>query len=698
MHFRLITAGLLLSAACKTAEPLPEAASAASSGATSLATASLAERKPMPPGLELSVMDLSVNPCEDFYQYACGNWLKSTEIPAERSRWSRGFDTIDAQNEQALKEILEAIASGHAPLGTPFAQKLADFYGACMDEGKLEQSLPAFRAQLGMMQLSTPKARATTLGRLHAQGIHAFFTFESAQDFKDATRVLAQLDEGGLGLPDRDYYLSDAPRFKTVRDSYHGHVQEVFGLLGQNPAQAKASADAVLTLETQLAQVGLPRVDRRSPDKQYHPVEEKALAEWAPDLDWSAYFQAVGASKPGLMNVTHPPSITEAAKRLASTPASELEAYLTWHQLQAVLKALPKAFQDADFAFTSKHLTGAQKDLPRWKKCVAFTDEALGEALAVPFIAQRFGSDGKSLALEMVQDIEKAFERNLDTLAWMDGETKAKALDKVRRITNKIGYPEVPRNYDSLKVDRNSFLASVRASRAFAEGRKLAKIGKPLDRTEWNITAPTVNAYYEPSLNEIVFPAGILQPPFFNRKASTPVNFGAMGMVVGHEFTHGFDDEGRLFDAEGNLKNWWTDASAQQFVQKVDCVRHQFDNYVAVDDVKVNGALTLGENVADLGGLKLSHAAMLAWVEKHPEAVSESRYTPSQQFFLGFAQSWCARWRPEMARVAAQMDSHSPPFLRVNGPLGNLSSFQKAFGCEATTKMIRPPAQACQVW
>jgi len=700
MRFRLITAGLLLSAACKTAEPVPETPKAPAPTAAPQAAAPTAApaEKPVPPGLDASALNPSVNPCDDFYQYACGNWIKATEIPAERSRWSRGFDAIDAKNEERLKAILDTIATGSAPEGTPYAQKLADFYGACMDEAKLDESLPQLRAELAKIQVGTPKARAATLGRLHAQGVNAVFVLDSVQDFKDATQVIAQVDQGGLGLPDRDYYLSDAPKMKAVRDNYRQHVQEMFGLLGQDAARAQASADAVMAIETTLAQAGLSRVDRRVPEKQYHRLEVKALAAAAPGFDWSAYFQAVNAPKVASLNVTHPPYFTEAAKLVASTPAPALEAYLTWHELGSVIPALPKAFQDADFAFESKNLTGAQKDLPRWKKCVRFTDEALGEALAVPFVAQTFGADGKAKALGMVTDIETSFERNLDTLAWMDSATKAKALEKVRKITNKIGYPDKPRNYDALKVERGSFLTSVIGADAFERTRKLSKIGKPLDRTEWNITAPTVNAYYEPSLNEILFPAGILQPPFFSREATTPVNFGAMGMVVGHEFTHGFDDEGRLFDAQGNLTNWWTDESGKQFVQKADCVRRQFDNYVAVDDIKVNGALTLGENVADLGGLKLAHAAMQAWAEKNPQGLGDYRFTPSQQFFLGFAQSWCSKWRPERARVAAQTDPHSPPFLRVNGPLSNLESFRKAFNCPATGKMFRPAAETCQVW
>jgi endothelin-converting enzyme/putative endopeptidase len=703
MRLRIITATLAIAAACKTAEPLPETpkASAPPSAATAPAPApaQATAQKPMPPGLDEGAMDASVSPCDDFYQYACGGWLKTVEIPADKPRWSRGFESISERNVQRLRTILDGVAAGNVPEGTPYAQQLGDFYGACTDEARIEQSsLDQLRAELARLDVKTPKAVAATLGRLHALDVPVVFRLDAVQDFKDATSVIAYFDQSGLGLPDRDYYLSDDAKKKAVRELYQQHAQNMFTLLGQPAEQAKASAATVLELETRLAKASISRVERRSPEKIYHPTDAKGLKAAAPGFAWDEYLKAVKAPALGKVNVTHPPFFAEAAKLVQTVPAKDWTTYLTWHVVRASAPALPKRFQEEVFAFSSKALSGAKEDLPRWKKCVRFTDAALGEALAVPFIAQTFGAEGKAKAQQLVTDIELAFERNLDTLDWMDAPTKAGALTKVRKIVNKIGYPEKWRSYDGLKVDRASFFTSALNAAAFEKARQLAKIGKPLDRAEWGLTPPTVNAYYDPSMNEIVFPAGILQTPFFNRDASIPVNFGAMGMVVGHEFTHGFDDEGSQFDAEGNLKTWWTEEARKLFMEKVGCVKNQFDSYVAVDDIRVNGQLTLGENVADLGGLKLTHAAALAWAEKHPEEADKYRFNPSQQVFLGFAQSWCAKTRPEFARVLAQVDPHSPAFLRVNGPLRNLDSFRQAFNCPAGAKMVRPPAEACQVW
>ncbi|HZX42300.1 MAG TPA: M13 family metallopeptidase, partial [Myxococcaceae bacterium] len=386
--------------------------------------------------------------------------------------------------------------------------------------------------------------------------------------------------------------------------------------------------------------------------------------------------------------------VGQLAKRV---PRAQLRTYLAWKLLSSQVLALPKPFSDAEFAFNSKFLTGAKEDLPRWKKCVAATDAGLGEALAVPFVNQTFGADGKQVTKSMVQEIERAFDANLGPLSWMDASTKARAREKVRAVFDKIGYPDKWKTYDGLVTDRGTFLGNHLRSMAYENARDLKKIGKPLDRGLWLITPPTVNAYYEPSLNEIVFPAGILQPPFFNKEATDPVNFGAMGMVVGHELTHGFDDEGRQFDAKGNLTDWWTPESAKAFVERVDCVKKQFDGYVAIDDVHLNGALTLGENVADLGGLKLAFAAMQAYAKEHPErAAPPSRFSPEQQFFLGEAQAWCTNVRPEEARRRVTVDPHSPPRFRVNGPLSNLPQFQQAFGCKAGDRMVAQ--NRCEVW
>ncbi len=693
----LFAATCALATACKTAEPAPEAPLAA---APAPAPAAPVE-KPSPPGLDLAAMNLQADPCEDFYEYACGTWMRTTEIPADRPRWSRGFDAIQSRNEDILKALLTNAAEGKAG-DMPYAKLLGDFYGACMDEAQQEAALPALQAELARFDsVRNGKDLAKAVGGLHARGVPALFVFAPNQDLRDATQVIGEVDQGGLGLPDRDYYLKDDEKTKAVRDAYAEHVKNVFVLLGETPEVAQRRSETVLKVETELARASMSRVERREPEKLYHRLERKGLKAAAPAFAWDVYFTEVGARDVQTLNVTHPPFFETVSTLVQTLKPTDWKTYLTFRLVSDATLALPQRFQEEQFRFTSKALTGAQQDVPRWKKCVRLTDAALPHALAQPFIAQTFGADGKATTSQMVAEVEKSFERNLDTLAWMDAETRAQALVKVRKIVNKIGYPDVWRSYEGLTVDRASFLTSANNAMAFEVKRQLAKIGKPVDRGEWFMSPPTVNAYYNPATNEIVFPAGILQPPFFNREATPAVNFGAMGMVVGHEITHGFDDEGRQYDAQGNLKVWWTPAADKAFSERVRCVKEQFDAYTAVDELKVNGQLTLGENVADLGGLKLAHAAMQEWLERDSGAkaqVEGFRFSPSQQFFLGYAQSWCSKWRNAFARSRALTDPHSPPFLRVNGPLGNLPQFQQAFGCKEGAKMVRPAAQRCEVW
>jgi endothelin-converting enzyme/putative endopeptidase len=697
MKKALFAACCLLASACKTAEPAPTPPAPPPPREQPAP-----EAKPLPPGLEGAAINEQANPCEDFYEYACGNWVKNTEIPADRPRWSRGFDSIAARNEDVLREILEAASTGKAPEGTAYAQKLGDFYGACMDEAQLDASLPALKAELAKLTaVKNAKELAQVVGTMHARSVFPLFRLGSNNDLKDASQVIGELDQGGLGLPDRDYYLKDDEKSKGLRAAYQEHMKNTFVLLGETPEQAAKSAASVLELETALAKASLTRVERREPKNLYHRLERKGLKTEAPGLPWDVYFTAAGAKDLQALNVTHPPFFKEVERLVKSAKPETWRPYLTWHYVSSVVPALPKSFQDERFRFTAENLTGAKADVPRWKKCVRFANGALGEALAQPFITKTFGVEGKTTTQQMVVEIEKAFERNLDTLAWMDAPTREQALVKVRKIVNKIGYPDRWRNYDALKVERGSFLGSWVNAAAFEQARQLAKIGKPVEKDEWLMSPPTVNAYYNPPFNEIVFPAGILQPPFFNREATAAVNFGAMGMVVGHEITHGFDDEGRQYDAEGNLRDWWTPGSDKAFRERVACVKEQYDGYTAIDELKVNGALTLGENVADLGGLKLAHAAMEAWLAKDAEAAKQVggyRYTPSQQFFLGYAQSWCSKYRDPFARQMAMVDPHSPPYWRVNGPVVNLPEFQKAFQCQEGAKMVRPAAQRCEVW
>lgn len=683
-RFLIALVALSMTAACRTSEPVPQKPETSAP-------------KPMPPGLDESAMDLSADPCDDFYRYACGGWLDSTEIPADRAAWSRGFATLAERNEKLLRELLEDAAAGRLPEGTPWARELGDYYATCMDEASHEQALPDLQLELKKLDAKTPEALARSIAQMHARGLPALFRFGATQDFKDVTLVIGEFDQGGLGLPDRDYYLNEDAASRAVREAYLEHVARMFVLLGHSPEEAAGSAETVMKLETELARASLTRVERRSPEKLYHRLERAGLKKAAPSFPWDVYLKELGAEEVEALNVTHPAFFEQVGRMAKSVPPSEWHTYLTWHFVSSVVPALPKAFQEEQFRFVSKALTGAKEDLPRWKKCVAYTDGALGHALAQPFVAKYFGADGKATTSEMVKEIEAAFARNLDQLPWMDAETKTRALEKLHRIVNKIGYPERWRDYDGLQIDRGSFLANALRADAFERRRDLAKIGKPVDRDEWFMTPPTVNAYYNPLLNEIVFPAGILQPPFFNREATRPVNFGAMGMVVGHEITHGFDDEGRKFDAHGNLNDWWTEASGKAFVEKAMCVQDLYGRQVAIDDIKVKGDLTLGENVADMGGLKLAYAAMTDWAQRAGER-PDYRFTDAQQFFLGYAQSWCSKYRPEMARLRAATDPHAPPFLRVNVPLQNMKAFHEAFQCKPGDRMVLPEAERCEVW
>ena len=649
-------------------------------------------------GLDGAAIDNSAAPCDDFYQFACGNWLKNTPIPADRSRWGRGFNVIAERNQQTLKEILEAAADGKAPAGTPYAKQLGDYYATCMDEAKLDGAVPQLRSELKRIdRVSGSKAIATTVARLQNGGARALFRYGSEQDAKNATEIIGGIDQGGLGLPDREYYLSDDAKLKETREAYRVHVAKMFTLAGDSEAAANKKAAQVLDFETRLAKASLDRVSRRDPDKTYHRTDRSGLKKMSPGFDWSDYFKTIGTPGVEALDVTHVPFVAELSTMVRNVPASEWRSYLQWKAIAGHVVALPKPFSDEAFAFESKYISGAKADLPRWKKCVEATDMALGEALAVPFIDKTFGQEGKQVTLAMVKGIEQAFEDNLATLTWMDDVTKQRAREKAQKVFNKIGFPDKWKTYDGLVTDRGTFLGNQTRAVAYEKARDLKKIGKPLDRGVWQMTPPTVNAYYQPSLNEIVFPAGILQPPFFNKEATDAVNFGSMGMVVGHELTHGFDDQGRKYDAEGNLKEWWTPGSGQAFVERADCVKKQFDGYVAVDDIHLNGGLTLGENTADLGGLKLAYAAMTAYAQQHPERMPKGgRFTPQQQFFLGFAQSWCTNARPEIERVLARTDPHSPPRYRVNGPLSNLPQFQEAFQCKPTDRMVSQ--NRCTVW
>jgi endothelin-converting enzyme/putative endopeptidase len=650
---------------------------------------------PEPPGVNADWLDLSVHPCDDFYRFACGGWMARHEIPPDRARWSQ-FEIIRSRNLQILHEVLEATAAGRPPAGTPHAEKLRDFYSTCMDEAGLERSLPLLKEELAALD-RVKDARTLSAAVVSIQALGAGWPFElgAVQDSRDATRVIAQVDQGGIGLPERDYYLSGSERMKSIRTSYLDYLKTLFRLLGDAEAVAAGKAEAVMALETRLATASLPIVDRRDPNKVYHPVDGEGLEKAAPSFDWAALFSALQLDGSRTINVTHPPFLEGLEAAIREVPMDAWRAYLALALVRTAIPALPAAFQQADFQFTSKAITGAPADVPRWRKCVQHTDRYLGEALAVPFVDRTFGPEGKATTQRMVREIEAAFEESLRTLRWMDEPTRQRAMEKLHRITNKIGYPDRWQPYDDLKTTPAGFLQNWKAAREFSFRQELSRIGRPLDRARWLMTPPTVNAYYHAPMNEIVFPAGILQPPFFDRHATDAVNFGAMGMVVGHEVTHGFDDEGRLYDPDGNLSSWWTEASDAAFRQRARCLEDQYSAETVIDELKGNGALTLGENVADLGGVRLAYAAMKRAGAAAPPG---QRFTPEQQFFIGFAHGWCSKTRPENVRHRVKTDPHSPPAHRVNVPLRNFPPFASAFGCQEGDRMAVRSAGRCEVW
>ncbi len=651
--------------------------------------------KAAPAGVDANAIDTSVSPCDDFYAYACGSWMKSTPIPEDRSSWSRSFHDIDERNQKVLKEILEGYAAGKNA-SDPYAKKLADYWTTCMDEESIEKGglKPLAEAFATIDGLKDSKDLAATVRALYALGLHPLVGFGSGQDYKDATQVIGQLDQGGLGLPDRDYYFDKGKKPDEIRAAYVEHVGKMLALAGLESESAKT----IMKIETQLASAAMTRVERRDPKKVYHRMTLKQLVKLAPDFGFETFVTGLNVAADAPINVV---SLNSAKKLgdLKKEKPEDLRVYLKWHVLQERAGSLPKAFVEEDFRFTSQNLSGAKAILPRWKRCVKSTEASLGEALGQGFVKATFGPDGKAETLAMIGEIEAIMQKDLEQIPWMDDVTRKRALDKLHKVKNKIGYPDAWRNYDTLVISREAHAKNVLAAEAFETKRQLAKIGKPLDRKEWYWPPSTVNAGYDPNMNEMSFPAGILQPPFYNKKAPDALNYGAIGMVMGHELTHGFDDEGRQFDGDGNMSEWWTAKVNKEFDKRASCVVKQFDGYVALPDpdpkneLKVNGKLTLGENIADLGGLKLSY---LAYKSAHKDAPAVGNFTPDQQFFLGYAQAWCQNARPQYRAMLTKVDPHSPPMWRVNGPVSNMPEFASAFQCKAGSKMVR--ADRCEVW
>jgi putative endopeptidase len=686
-----------LAVACATPTPPPPPASPVSP----IAEAPRYAPAPAAPGIDVSIVKASVDPCADFYDYACGRWIDQTPIPADQSRWVRSFNVIDEENKLKLRAILDAAAAGKVDSADRYGQAVADLYAGCMDEAAIEKTglLQLQAAWKQVDGLRDAKSLSATLGRLHAESIGAVFGLGSTQDAKDSTLVVGAVYQfGTLSLPDRDYYTKEDEKSAAIRTDFVAHVEKQLTAAGAPAKQAAADAKAILELETTLARSHWTRVESRDPSNLYNRLDLAGLKKAAPHFDWDGYLAAVGLKGVTAFDVSTPRLIAALDGLVKDVKPATWRAYLRWRLLAdaAGVRALPRAISDEAFWFQARNFTGEKAQPERWKSCVELVDGTLGQALGQAFVRRHFGGDAKQKSLALVTGVQAAMGKRIAALAWMDEATKLKASEKLVAVDNKIAYPDRWQSYDGLTIQRDAFYDSASAARAFELRRQLAKIGKPVDRTEWGMSPPTVNAYYNAQLNEMVFPAGILQPPFYTQGANDAVNYGAVGFVVGHELTHGFDDEGRQFDAKGNLTDWWSRAVGEEFLRRAECVVKQYDAYPVIDEVKLNGTLTLGENIADLGGLKLAFAAYQASrAGKLPEA-PVGRYAADQQFFLAAAQVWCTQIRPENARLRAATDPHSNSRWRVNGPLSNLPEFARAFQCKAGDAMVR--AERCDIW
>ncbi len=644
-------------------------------------------------GVVVSDMDTAADPCKDFFEYANGTWVKKNPIPADRSSYS-SFSEVFDRNLNILHEILEAASKDKAAPEWSVVGKVGAFYNAGMNTEKIE----ADGAKPLEEELARIEAIQDTLGvqeeiaRLHRYGIFPAFQLLAVQDFKDSTKIIGMVYQAGLGMPDRDYYLSDDAKMKAVRKEYVAHIAKMFQLLGEKKSPGEMKAKKVMDFETQLAKRSMTQVEQRDPNAIYHRMTVAEMDSLTSSWPWPRYFLKIGIPNPGNINVAQPDFLKEVGKMVADHPLEDWKAYLRWHLIHGTAARLSTDFENEDFRFNEGVIRGTKEMKPRWKRVVETTDQRLGEALGQLFVEKAFSADAKKRALELVINVTAALRDRIQTLDWMGSDTKKQALRKLDAIRVKVGYPDKWRDYSGLGVEPASYVLNVMQADAFEFQRQINKIGNPVDPNEWQMSPPTVNAYYDWSFNDINFPAGILQPPFFDPNADDASNYGGIGMVIGHELTHGFDDQGRQFDAEGNLKNWWTAEDEKQFNSRSAMVDKQYSDYVAIENLRVNGKLTLGENIADIGGLKIAYLALKKSMEGKPPVEKIDGFTPEQRFFLAFAQIWHGTERPEQTRLRVTTNPHSPNRFRVIGPLADTPEFSEAFACKETA------AAPNQIW
>jgi len=645
------------------------------------------------PALDLDSMDRTADPCVDFFQYSCGGWIKANPIPPDQSSWDT-YSKMQDENRARLRGILEAATAPDANRNA-VTQKIGDYYASCMDEKAIDaKGLDPLKPELDRIAGIKSKSDIADVAAAMTDD-NVLFRFDSIQDFRDANQVIADADQGGLGLPDRDYYTKDDVKSQELRKQYVTHVQKMFELLGDKPEAAAAQAETIMRIETALAKGSMTRVERRDPKSLDHKMTRSELATLSPEFPWPTFFARVGMPSLASLNVASPNFFKAMSTALNSESLDDWKTYLRWHLVHANAAHLSNPFVNENFAFYGKTLRGQQELQPRWKRCTEAVDGYLGEALGQAYVEKYFPPEAKQEALKMVKEIQTAMEQDINSLGWMSPATKQQALEKLHGMANKIGYPDKWRDYSKLEIIRGDELGNVERARTFEFNRQLAKIGKPVDRGEWGMTPPTVNAYYDPQMNDINFPAGVLQPPAFDPTSDAAPNYGDTGGTIGHELTHGFDDEGRQFDAHGNLRDWWTAEDAKKFQERADCISTQYSGYTIIDDIKINGKLTLGEDVADLGGLLLAY---MAWKEdtKGQKLDPIDGLTPDQRFFVGYGQSWCGETRDETKRLRATVDPHSPEKYRTNGVVSNMPQFQQAFHCKFGSPMVNKIQ--CRVW